>query len=111
MDSASGPTAAGIADPHDRTSRLVIAGVFVALVVDGMDLQMLALALPSIARDLQLSSISAGALGTYTLLGMGIGGVLAGVLADRVGRVRVVWWAVLTFSLLTGAIAGCRAYW
>jgi len=95
----------------DRTGLLVCIGVFVALVVDGMDLQILALALPSIASDLQLSAVRAGALSTYTLLGMGIGGVLAGWLADRVGRVRVVWWAVLIFSTLTGAIAWCHTYW
>ncbi len=95
----------------DRSGRLVIVGVFVALVVDGMDLQILALALPSITSDLHLSSVSAGALSTYTLLGMGIGGVLAGWLADRIGRVRVVWWAVLIFSALTGAIAWCETYW
>src|SRR5262245_39675909 len=95
----------------DRTGLLVCIGVFVALVVDGMDLQILALALPSIASDLQLSAVRAGVLSTYTLLGMGIGGVLAGWLADRVGRVRVVWWAVLIFSTLTTAIAWCQTYW
>lgn len=90
---------------------LVIVAVFVALVVDGMDLQMLALALPSISTELRLSSVSAGALSTYTLLGMGIGGVLAGWLADRVGRVRVVWWAVFTFTAFTGLIALSQTFW
>jgi AAHS family cis,cis-muconate transporter-like MFS transporter len=98
-------------DSLDRTGTLVAVAVFVALVVDGMDLQMLALALPSISKELQLSSVSAGALSTYTLLGMGIGGVLAGWLADRIGRVRVVWWSVLTFSTFTGVIALCNTYW
>lgn len=72
---------------------------------------MLALALPSISSELQLSRVAAGALGTYTLLGMGIGGVLSGWLADRVGRVRVVWWSVLTFTVFTGVIALCHSYW
>jgi AAHS family cis,cis-muconate transporter-like MFS transporter len=98
-------------DPLDRSGRLVIVAVFVALVVDGMDLQMLALALPGLSKELHLSSVSAGALSTYTLLGMGIGGVLAGWLSDRVGRVRVVWWAVLTFSTFTGLIALCQTFW
>jgi AAHS family cis,cis-muconate transporter-like MFS transporter len=98
-------------DIPDRQRNAIVAGVFVALVIDGMDLQMLALALPSISKELQLSSVSAGALSTYTLLGMGIGGVLAGWLADRIGRVRVVWWAVLTFSTFTGVIALCQTYW
>jgi AAHS family cis,cis-muconate transporter-like MFS transporter len=98
-------------DSLDGTGILVLTGVFIALVIDGMDLQMLALALPSITKELRLSSVSAGALSTYTLLGMGIGGILAGWLADRIGRVRVVWWAVLVFSVLTGVIALCQTYW
>jgi AAHS family cis,cis-muconate transporter-like MFS transporter len=61
-----------------RTRMVVAIAVFVALVVDGMDLQMLALALPSISSDMQLSGVAAGALGTFTLLGMGVGGYPAG---------------------------------
>lgn len=99
------------ADSLDPTSRLVAVGVFVALLVDGMDLQMLALALPSISKDFELSSVMAGALSTYTLIGMGLGGILAGWLSDRIGRVRVVWWAVFTFTLFTGIIGFCRDYW
>jgi len=95
----------------DRTATLIIVGVFVALVIDGMDLQILALSLPSLSRELRVSNVSAGALSTYTLLGMGIGGVLAGWLADRIGRVRVVWWSVLIFSTLTSVIAWCHTYW
>jgi MFS transporter, AAHS family, cis,cis-muconate transporter len=58
-----------------------------------------------------LSGLSAGALSTYTLLGMGIGGGFAGWLSDRIGRVRVVWWAVLVFSGFTGLIALCQMFW
>ncbi|MEQ1912322.1 MAG: MFS transporter [Vicinamibacterales bacterium] len=95
----------------DRTARTAAVAVFVALVVDGMDLQMLALVLPSLSKDLHLTPVMAGALGTFTLLGMGIGGILAGRLADRVGRVRVVWWAVLVFTVCTAVIALCQTYW
>jgi len=98
-------------DSLDRTGTLVAIAVFVALVVDGMDLQMLALALPSLTKELQISSLQAGALSTYTLIGMGIGGIYAGWLADRIGRVRVTWWAVLTFTIFTGIIAFCHTYW
>jgi len=44
--------------------------------------------------------MQAGALGSYTLLGMAIGGILAGWLADRLGRVRVVYWSVVVFQFL-----------
>ncbi|HOJ51944.1 MAG TPA: MFS transporter [Syntrophales bacterium] len=88
----------------DKTGMRVAIAIFVALTVDGMDLQMLALSLPSIMKEYNVSTIMGGALGTYTLLGMGIGGILAGWLSDRFGRVRVVKWAVLTFSLFTALI-------
>ncbi len=97
-------------DSLGRTGTLVAVAVFGALLVDGMDLQMLALALPSISKELHISSVAAGALSTYTLLGMGVGGMLAGWLADRIGRVRVVRGSVLIFSAFTGIIALCATY-
>jgi AAHS family cis,cis-muconate transporter-like MFS transporter len=97
--------------PADRIAVLVSAAVFVALLIDGMDLQMLALSLSSISKELHLSTVVAGALSSYTLLGMGLGGVFAGWLADRIGRVRVVQYSVLTFSAFTGIVALCDSYW
>jgi AAHS family cis,cis-muconate transporter-like MFS transporter len=94
----------------DRTAKLVAVAVFVALMIDGMDTQMLALSLPAISKELHISTVSAGALSTYFFLGMGIGGVLGGWLSDRIGRARVVWWSVLIFSLFTGVIALCHTY-
>jgi AAHS family cis,cis-muconate transporter-like MFS transporter len=90
--------------------RRVVLAIFVAMLVDGLDLQTLSLALPSITKELSLSSVAAGGLGTYTLAGMGIGGVLTGRLADRIGRVRVIWWAVITFTVCTGLIGFSATY-
>jgi len=89
----------------------VAVAVFVALVVDGLDLQTLALALPSIMKEMNISTVQGGALGTYTLIGMGVGGILSGWLADRMGRVRVVLWSVFCFTIFTGAIGLSKAYW
>ena len=103
-----------MADADDSltpTGRWIAFAVFVGMVVDGMDLQMLALALSSLTMELQLSPVAAGALGTYTLAGMGIGGVLAGRWADHIGRMRIIRWAVLTFTICTGVIGFAQAYW
>jgi AAHS family cis,cis-muconate transporter-like MFS transporter len=94
----------------DRTAKLVAVAVFIVLMIDGMDTQMLALSLPIISKEFQISTISAGALSTSTFLGMGIGGMLAGWFSDRIGRARVVWWSVLTFSVFTSVIALCHTY-
>lgn len=90
---------------------MVVGAILLGLIVDGMDLQMLSLALPSIMKELKLSNVSGGALSTLTLAGMGCGGILAGWLSDRLGRVRVVSWSIVAFSAGTGLIAFCQTFW
>jgi AAHS family cis,cis-muconate transporter-like MFS transporter len=94
----------------DRTGVKVALAVFVGLVADGTDLQMLSLALPQLTKELHLSNVMAGALGTYTLLGMAGGGFLGGWAADRLGRVRVTFWAIVSFTITTVALAFTRGY-
>jgi len=94
----------------DRTGIRVALAVFVGLVADGTDLQMLSLALPSLTKELHLSNVMAGALGTYTLLGMAGGGFLGGWAADRLGRVRVTFWAIVSFTIGTVGLAFTHGY-
>jgi MFS transporter, AAHS family, cis,cis-muconate transporter len=95
----------------DKKAWMVTAAVILAMIVDGLDLQVLALAMPSFMKELKISPLLAGALGTYTLIGMAIGGICAGWMADRIGRVRVTWWSVLIFSVCTALIGFCQEYW
>ena len=62
----------------DKKAWMVTAAVILAMIVDGLDLQVLALAMPSFMKELKISPLLAGALGTYTLIGMAIGGIYAG---------------------------------
>lgn len=71
---------------------------------DGADVMMYGLTLTRIKDDFGLSNVEAGALGSLTLLGMAVGGILGGWLSDRVGRVRVVVWALALFSLGAGML-------
>ena len=89
----------------------VLAAGFLGLMVDGMDLQFLSLSLSSLRREFQLTDIQAGSLGSYSLLGMAIGGLLGGWAADRYGRVRVVVWTILVFSIGTATLAFTQTYW
>lgn len=100
-----------IKETMDRKGLLVTVAVVLAMIVDGLDLQVLALAMPSFMKELKISPLLAGALGTYTLIGMAIGGIYAGWMADRIGRVRVTWWAIMIFSICTGIIGLCQEYW
>ncbi|MGO9017791.1 MAG: MFS transporter [Syntrophobacteraceae bacterium] len=95
----------------DTTGKIVALAVFVGLVLDGMDLQMLSLSLPQIMKEGHVSSVMAGALATWTFVGMGLGGIFGGWVSDRFGRVRVVWWSIAIFSALTSSIALTSGYW
>jgi AAHS family cis,cis-muconate transporter-like MFS transporter len=89
----------------------IFIAVFIALVVDGMDLQLLSLTLPVLSHDFGISQFEAGALSSITLVGMGIGGLGAGVLADRIGRVKVTLLSIGVFSLFTVLLGFTQTYW
>ncbi|MFI5360998.1 MAG: MFS transporter [Elusimicrobiota bacterium] len=73
--------------------------------LDGMDIMLYAFALLAIQKEFGLTSGTAGALASITLLASAAGGIFAGVLADRWGRVPVLIGSMLVYSLFTGAAA------
>ena len=64
-------------------SIIVFVVCFLSLMVDGMDLQILSLTLPSLEKEFHIDKAAAGLLGTWSLAGMAIGGITGGWLADR----------------------------
>jgi len=50
---------------------------------------------PLLMRDFGMSKTTAGLLGTLTLLASGLGGVMFGFLADRMGRKRALMASIL----------------
>lgn len=73
--------------------------------LDGMDVMLYAFALTAIQREFDLTSAVAGTLVSVTLIMSAVGGLIAGVLADRYGRRTVLIGSILTYSVFTGAIA------
>jgi len=70
--------------------------------LDGMDVQILSFAIPAITVAFAINNADAGLIGTVTLLTSAFGGWIAGMLADRIGRVltlqiAIVWFAFFTF--------------
>jgi len=70
-------------------------------VLDAMDVMLYAFALTAIQREFRLSSGQAGALASVTLVSSAVGGVLFGVLADRIGRARSLIFSILVYSIFT----------
>jgi MFS family permease len=76
-----------------------------AWMLDAMDVMLYAFALTAIRDEFHLSSAAAGAMASATLLASAFGGVLFGVLADRIGRARALVYAILIYSGFTGMTA------
>lgn len=76
-------------------------GAFGGFGLDAYDFQVLPLALGAVSAYFAISSGQAGLLTTVTLLVSAIGGALAGVLADKIGRVRTLQLTVATYTLFT----------
>jgi MFS family permease len=71
--------------------------------LDAFDSLLYTLVLALLMRDLGMTKTTAGLLGTLTLLASGIGGLLFGFLADRIGRKRALMASILTYSLCSFA--------
>ncbi|WGY03037.1 MFS transporter [Nocardioides sp. QY071] len=99
------PTAPG----DRRTVAWVVALCAAALVFDGYDLVVYGTVVPVLLGDpSQLGTITpaaAGRLGSYALVGVLVGALAAGAVADRIGRRRVVLVNIVWFSVGMGVTA------
>src|ERR1700761_1373448 len=83
---------------------------FLGWVLDAMDVQLFAFVIPTLLAAWGMSKAQAGVIGTSALVASAVGGVIAGLLADRIGRVRVLKIAILWFSLFTGLSAFTNSF-
>ncbi|MEG1626123.1 MFS transporter [Pseudomonas sp.] len=94
-----------------RTLVIAFFFCFLGLLADGVDLMVLAYSLNSLKAEFGLSNFEAGSLGSITLAGMAIGGIYGGWCCDRFGRVRVVTWTIVLFSVGTVLLGLTHSYW
>ncbi|MGW0756567.1 MFS transporter [Streptomyces sp. NPDC002814] len=83
--------------------RRAFAGAFGGYALDSYDYFTLPLSMVALAAYFGLNSGQTGLFTTVTLLASGIGGALAGVMADRFGRVRALMITVITYAVFTVA--------
>ncbi|MDR5781152.1 MFS transporter [Caballeronia sp. LZ065] len=88
-----------------RAHKRTFWACFLGWVLDAMDVQFFAFVIPTLMTVWGMSKAQAGVIGTSALVASALGGVVAGVLADRIGRVKVLQLAILWFSLFTGLSA------
>src|ERR1700760_4100507 len=86
----------------DQTERSTLVATFAGWMLDGLDVMVYSFVLPSLIALWHISKGQAGALNSSTLVLSAFGGWIAGLVADKFGRVRVlqitiVWFALFTF--------------
>lgn len=69
--------------------------------LDGMDTQMLSFVIPTLIMLWGITTAEAGLIHTSTLIASALGGWVAGILSDRIGRVRTLQLTVLWFAFFT----------
>ncbi len=82
---------------------LVITGL--GWMFDSMDTGIISFVLPVLAKEWGLSAEQVGWIGSIGLIGMALGAVLAGTVADRLGRKKVFAATVILYSVATGLCA------
>ncbi|WP_338482997.1 MFS transporter [Streptomyces sp. SCSIO 75703] len=97
-------------DPrHRATLRWIVAITAATLVFDGYDLVVYGTVVPVLLRDPSqighLTPAQAGALGSYALIGVMIGALVAGAVGDHLGRRRVMLAGIAWFSIGMGLSA------
>jgi MFS family permease len=83
--------------------RKTLVAAALGWMLDGFDVMLYATAVSYVMRDLGMSKPMAGFLNTLTLIASGLGGVMFGFIADRMGRKRALMLSILTYSVCSFA--------
>jgi len=80
-------------------------GVFIlvglTLLFDGLDYMIVPITMPQIGKEWALTKVQTGSLASWSLLGLGIGAIFAGMISDRIGRKRALGLACIVYSIFT----------
>ncbi len=84
--------------------------------LDAMDVVLYVFALNTLRAEFGFSNATAGLIGSATLLASAGGGILAGIVADRIGRARTLAYTILIYSFASAGTAtahsvGALLFW
>ncbi|MFD2211350.1 MFS transporter [Virgibacillus halophilus] len=81
-------------------NKTVVASV-TGLTLEGMDIMFISFAMSLIVADFHINLTTGGLISSITNIGMLVGGMIFGVLADRFGRVKVFTYTIFLFAIGT----------
>jgi MFS transporter, AAHS family, 4-hydroxybenzoate transporter len=80
---------------------LVLGISLITAMFDGYDTQGIAYVAPVMAKDLGISPAQLGPVFSAGLLGLTFGGIVFGMLADKIGRRQAIIWPIIVFGLFS----------
>ncbi|MFJ7981181.1 MFS transporter [Lysinibacillus xylanilyticus] len=86
-----------------RNKLLRVAGV--GWLFDAMDVGILSFVIAALAVEWGLTPGQSGWIGSINSIGMAVGALVFGVLADKVGRKQIFMWTLVLFSIASGLSA------
>ena len=87
----------------NRFHSVVLLWCVLIIVIDGYDIAVAGIALPSIMKAMGVTATTAGFMASSALFGMMFGAIFLGTLADKIGRRLTISICVALFSLFTMA--------
>lgn len=87
--------------PLTRQEKRTFWSCKVGYALDAMDTQFLSLVIPTLIATWGITKGDAGLIGTATLLASAVGGWVAGILSDKIGRVKTLQLTILWFAFFT----------
>jgi MFS family permease len=94
--------------PNERST---LIATFAGWGLDGMDATIYSFVVPTLIALWHMTNAQAGLLTTVILLISAVGGWLAGILADRFGRTRVLQATILWFAVFTFLSGFTNSFW
>jgi MFS family permease len=94
-----------------QQERSTLIATFGGWALDGMDVMVYSFIIPTLLAAWHMSKGQAGLLGTVALLISAVGGWLAGLLADRFGRARILQITIVWFAFFTFLSGFTNSFW
>ncbi|MEK5233376.1 MFS transporter [Lysinibacillus sp. FSL K6-0232] len=84
----------------DYRKKTVVASV-AGLTLEGMDIMFISFAMTMIIAEFNIDLATGGMISSVTNIGMLLGGIIFGILADKYGRVKVFTYTIILFAIGT----------
>src|ERR1700678_4253234 len=97
-----------MAGPITRQQWISLFAAQAGYMLDAMDVLLFVFAINAIRDQFGFSAAQAGLVSSFTLAFSSIGGIVFGILSDRIGRAKSLFWSIIIYSV---ASAGTAMSW